>query len=285
MFNTLLKFLQKNPKDKITDTDLLLDLIKGARLFNFTASINQHVTYTSDIALKDMLPDFSSLDASQLLLPFDIIALVHPDSILLLQAAKELKLSFMYCGLTKLQSSTDLVYYVLYFGLTESLNGTASTKIKHCYIVTNGSTVPIVSSCKPIPNKQDADIVEFCEFLAVKQLYDLATINTLDRFIVEIAPSGAHPVKGKKFIPRSHQRPEYIILHPKEIRKLMRLPDLDSSDKASRAGHERRAHLRCYPNDKKRWPNMAGKTIQIAAIWIGPSEAEFDGKQYRVILD
>jgi hypothetical protein len=124
-------------------------------------------------------------------------------------------------------------------------------------------------------------------------MQEIFYFNAPDRFILEETDLKAKPVRsikrkvnGKKVrmtpSPRSNQRPVYTLLKPKEIRKRLGLPEDIGGVKRP---HERRRHFRTYPQDEARWPKAHGKTIIVPATWIGPSEAEFGGKRYRVLLD
>jgi len=114
-------------------------------------------------------------------------------------------------------------------------------------------------------------------------IQEVMFFNSPDRFILEEIPeSYVRRAKSRTAgrIVRSHERPKYTILRPREIRQRMRLSDPTG---LHRRPHERRAHLRTFRSD--RYTAMRGKTIVIGSMWIGPSESQVDGKRYRVILD
>jgi hypothetical protein len=120
--------------------------------------------------------------------------------------------------------------------------------------------------------------------MLVETFLALAEINTVDRFVLEISPRKKKVKKGKPgYIPKVHERPEYILLKPKEIRKYLNTSHEMTNGK--KAVHERRGHPRTYPDDKERFPNVHGKTIWIDAVWCGTSEVVIKDKKYKVILD
>ena len=110
--------------------------------------------------------------------------------------------------------------------------------------------------------------------------------NNPSRFILETRPAKVPKLKKKKGnrrLLRSHNRPTYTLLTPKEIREKL---GVENNGAARKKGpHERRRHLRTYGNDPKKWPKAHGKTIVVPATWIGPDEVERDGKRYKVRLD
>ena len=108
--------------------------------------------------------------------------------------------------------------------------------------------------------------------IILKHIYEL---NTTDRFIVEVT-NRKNKKKGGKY-----SMPEYILLKPGEIRKKLGLSEHQGGTKRV---HERRAHLRKYPDDKIRFPKAHGKIVQIPAVWIGQSEGISGNKHYKVIL-
>jgi len=108
--------------------------------------------------------------------------------------------------------------------------------------------------------------------IVLKHIYEL---NTTDRFIVEVT-NRKNKKKGSKY-----SMPEYILLKPGEIRKKLGLSEHQGGTKRV---HERRAHLRKYPDDKIRFPKAHGKLVRIPAVWIGQSEGISGNKHYKVIL-
>lgn len=112
-------------------------------------------------------------------------------------------------------------------------------------------------------------------------------LNSPERFILEEMPEDyeRRRAKAKKAgrVVRRCDRPTYTPLYPKQIRKKLRLPPLESG--GPKRPHERRAHTRTYPDDPVRWPKAHGKTIVVPSSWIGPSTATIGKKRYRVLLD
>lgn len=115
---------------------------------------------------------------------------------------------------------------------------------------------------------------------AVTAIEELMSMNTPDRFILRNAP--LNPRKRGKKAPkllRSHERPIYTLRTPAEIREVMELPA------STRAVHERRRHVRRYPDDPIQWPNMHGLSKVIPAAWVGPSDSTVKKRRYKVMLD
>jgi hypothetical protein len=121
---------------------------------------------------------------------------------------------------------------------------------------------------------------------AMTAIQEILYANTPNRFVVEISPSSQKKTNKKKInkIPRSDQRQKYILLEPKEIRKLMKEenPTTPTGRKSPKI-HERRAHPRTFHSN--RFIHMKDKTIMIPAIWIGTSEKIVGTKRYKVMLD
>jgi len=126
-------------------------------------------------------------------------------------------------------------------------------------------------------------------------LQEVMYLNTPNRFIVEDTPKTylKHEMrmqakKRRKQDPRtrrvlrSDERPTYILLTPDEIREQFNFPTHTGTAKRA---HERRRHLRTYPDDPARWPKAHGKTVVVPAAWIGPSELKTKTRRYRVLLD
>ncbi len=83
-------------------------------------------------------------------------------------------------------------------------------------------------------------------------------------------------------ISRSHERPLYTILRPKQIREKMELPHQGGT----KCVHERRAHPRRLEHSRyTRNEDGSVKVIKIKSSWIGPTEAKVGNKTYKVILD
>jgi len=120
-------------------------------------------------------------------------------------------------------------------------------------------------------------------------LEEVFYFNAPDRFILEeTSKECIREQKNQKKRPsdrvaRSHQRPVYSLLRPHEIRKKLGLPEPEGS--GTKRPHERRKHLRRYPNDESRWPQAHGRIVTIPATWIGPSDAVQNGRRYRIMLD
>ena len=107
----------------------------------------------------------------------------------------------------------------------------------------------------------------------------IVELNTVDRFIVK---STSVKTSKTKDYPRFRQQPQYIILKPNEIREKL---NLKSEEGTTKRVHERRGHVRTYPDDKVKYPKAHGKHVWIKASWVGVSEATVGDRHYKVILD
>jgi hypothetical protein len=120
---------------------------------------------------------------------------------------------------------------------------------------------------------------------AVCALEEIFFFNSPNRFVVQKTPKAfAHKIErweseGKCV--RSDKRPVYTLLTPKEIRDTLRLPAATGG--GTKAAHERRRHFRTLRSDV--FKTKQGQTVVIPACWVGPSEAEHSGHQYRVCLE
>jgi hypothetical protein len=115
-------------------------------------------------------------------------------------------------------------------------------------------------------------------------LMEVALANLPNHFIVEISHAKTDQKRKKDVkIPRSGNRPIYILASPKEIRMRMQLPEPQSSAGRSPRPHERRAHVRTYRD--ARFVNLQGQTRIIPATWVGPNESVVGKRRYKVRLD
>lgn len=124
---------------------------------------------------------------------------------------------------------------------------------------------------------------------ALTAIEEVMYFNDPSNFVVEETPPQYHKrirsKSSKTRVCRSHEIRRYTVLKPTQIRRKLRLPEPSEPGGVKRRPHERRAHLRTYPNDEQRWPQVHGKTVVVKGSWIGPSEAVVDGKQYRVLTE
>lgn len=115
---------------------------------------------------------------------------------------------------------------------------------------------------------------------AITAIEEFMVFNGPERFVVAVTPVRKQRKKPKKAL-RSTEKTIFVLKTPVEIREYIK----PEPGEGTKAAHERRRHVRMYPDDEERWPNMHGKAKVIPACWIGPSEAVVRGKHYRVCLD
>ena len=280
--------------DRIPELNkMLLGYLKATKIFNF----DEPICYGMDKIMSDptdhaeqALADFYgvSLNEERLGLPFPNTCIVTPDSATMLNEVRDERLGEQHSKAYMYTTRVDMHGLDQVAGMQWFCSGLIvvpkDIKIidemrvanKYFYIKRdNGKFKPHIN-----PNKHKFDGGLIAPILG-KVLSLIMTLNTPDRFIMEVSPVNPG-VKSDKFIPRSHQRSEYIMLHPHVIRHYMKTESDVEGHKMR--GHERRAHLRRYPDDKIRFPKAHGKTIQIAAVWIGRTEATVGERHYKVIL-
>jgi len=148
--------------------------------------------------------------------------------------------------------------------------------------------------CTRYPIGENSEYAEPFARNAIVAMEELLYIQSSEFFILEKTPI---KIKNKKnLIPRSHQRPRYTVLRPKEIREKMKLTESGSGSKKD--PHERRRHMRYLRDDRYRYED--GKELEpkmdpvgrpyfkktlIPATWIGPSENRVRNHIYKVRLD
>ena len=127
---------------------------------------------------------------------------------------------------------------------------------------------------------------------ALQSIDEVAYFNDPSNFVLEeVSTRALKDRKRKKSkdagrrVPRFHQRPQYTVLKPTQIRKRMHLLEPSVPGGMKRRPHERRAHLRTYANDSKRWPNVHGQTKVVKGSWVGPTESIVGNKRYKVLVN
>lgn len=130
----------------------------------------------------------------------------------------------------------------------------------------------------------DSDLARSAGRAAVTCIEEIIYFNSAERFILESTPVkySENKIAKKPKIARSHQRPIYTLLKPKEIRRRMNISE-PTANKSHPRPHERRRHIRTLRSDRFRFAK--GKTIIVPATWIGESESVIGKKRYRVVLD
>lgn len=111
-------------------------------------------------------------------------------------------------------------------------------------------------------------------------LSEVMLFNAPNRFVVEKRLVREKKPPRDDMVARSHERAQYTLLRPGEIRERLGLAESGGSTKEP---HERRRHFRTLRD--KRYTKMRGKTITVPACWVGPSEATVGKHRYKVMLD
>lgn len=110
-------------------------------------------------------------------------------------------------------------------------------------------------------------------------------INEPACFVVEERPLST-PRGTSLPIRRSHDRPHFIVLKPRQIRERFFWQDEaenDDEEKRHVGAHERRGHFRRLQSN--RFVKAKGHTIWIKPMWVGPEESVKNGNRYKVRLD
>lgn len=108
----------------------------------------------------------------------------------------------------------------------------------------------------------------------------LQLVNSPGNWIVKRENVTARPVqKGR--VPRSDQRPRYIVVSDKEIERVIRDPN--PANVGTVRPHRRRAHSHLLKSERFTWKR--GQRVFVKACWVGPETAEYGGERYSVCLD
>lgn len=111
----------------------------------------------------------------------------------------------------------------------------------------------------------------------------LELINSPTRWIVKREQIQAMPIRPGK-IPRSAERPRYILVSHDEIERVIRDPNpANEGVFKDRRPHRRRAHSKLLSSEKFTWKR--GQRVHVKACWVGPEQAEYGGERYTVCLD
>jgi hypothetical protein len=288
MFDKLLKDTEKVGDFATTKTGRsFINLFHVTKIFNFenligynTKTAQEDAKAFGDRITKNFLEQ--PLDDNMLGLPFHNTTIVTPDSATMFQAIEGIGHAYMFISIINV--ANDPVESVHWFISGLVMRPNELTRINDLRIAVHRFSISMgnLKYQNVLPRVQTPENASAIALPVIgKALSLIMTLNTPDRFIMEVSPVKTD-VRSPKYIPKSHQRPEYIILHPHVIRHYMKTESDVEGHK--RRGHERRGHLRRYPNDPIRFPKAHGKTIQILPLWIGRTEATVGDRHYKVIL-
>lgn len=116
----------------------------------------------------------------------------------------------------------------------------------------------------------------------ITAIEEIMLINgTHDYFIFEKSPVKQRKEKTGRIL-RSHDRPNYTVLKPNEIRAILGVKQ-PTDQQSTRQPHERRRHWRHLTSE--RYTNKRWQKILIDAVWVGPSQATIGNHHYKVRLD
>ena len=249
--------------------------VKDTKVFTFNKTLGfKSMQHSHNLISQLNINEFNSFNTDQWILPFNNTAIVYDDCATVIEDTG--KGVYNFITLLYINVETHGLAHAFITGYIDTNKSQELSQvaghIKEVYIGKEGTRLTNVTSA------ETQTYFLTCMIQIVKALTE---INTLDRFILEISNPN-QKTYNSKYVPKLDQRPNYILLYPKEIRKYM---GTEHEAAGPRAGHERRAHLRQYPNDIKRFPKAHGKVIQIASTWVGSTEKVVGNKKYRVVLD
>lgn len=280
MFDSLIRTLEIAP---VCDKKAGTEILKATHIFNYDESICYNIAEirdSSDKRAEEILKAWYNipLDEHMLGLPFHNTCIVTPDCACVLYAVKGKEHAYMFIMLNKMHGMDDMQF--MSSGIV--ICPEKITIVDELKVAVNSLYVRKPSGKFVLFHGKDrkADGAMMAPLLGRVMAF-IMQLNTPDRFIMEVKPTNSG-VKSAKYIPRSHQRAEYILLHPNVIRHYMKTEsDVEGHKKR---GHERRGHLRRYPDDPIKFPKAHGRVIQIPPLWIGRTEATVGDRQYKVIL-
>lgn len=187
------------------------------------------------------------------------------------------------------QEGEEEVLFIAYgviekwFPNKEAPNSFDTVGVVYRYVVCSKEKIILDMDSNNRISKMDFEIIKRESLrnamVAIQEVYYL---NQPTYFIVEV--SGKMKKEGKELkLLRSHQRPHYVHMRPGEVVKILKEGRAKGAESLPREPHWRRRHLRTFESNY--FKKMKGKTINIPAVWIGPTEAVIGKKHYKVRLD
>lgn len=271
------KTAQKNPSDEV---NLILSLLRDARLFEIESA--EPRVPASDEEIKLMGDDFR--------LPFDIVAVEDASSCVLIadrvpgQVGLGRERIVIY-GMAREEKGVVGGAVIQSAQVKENGNFVIGVRPETAFVCPriNGVWQSVFSAQTMMPEPVFQGLAHDLNVHFSAALREILLTNVPANFIMESSPLKS--LGPGKRIPRSHERPNYTLLRPGEIRRRMHLPE-PTGDGSTKAPHERRAHFRTL-RDERYTRNSDGspRTIWIPATWVGPTESVVGQRRYRVILD
>lgn len=125
-----------------------------------------------------------------------------------------------------------------------------------------------------------ASVMDLAKSTSRLAIASLLLMNSPGNWVVRREHVKARPVQMGK-VPRSDQRPRYIVVADREIERVIRDPN--EANKGTVKPHRRRAHTHLLKSERFTWKR--GERVFVKAAWVGPQQAEYGGERYRVCLD
>lgn len=166
------------------------------------------------------------------------------------------------------------------------LKSSARVNSYESWVMTVGLHQPelvfIDNACLGFSGDSFMDQVQDFHMNAAVALYEIAEINKPNKWVVKKETIKARPIqKGR--IPRSDQRPRYVLVTDEELDRVLREPNPENSP-IDRRPHRRRRHLRYLKSERYSEEKRFTHTV-VEACWVGPQQAEYGGERYTVCLD
>ena len=241
------------------------DILRDAKMF----IVDFEIVKEGAVADMGMEQKLGEVKREQLNLPFPKTLIYAKEQMYLFKEVSEDAIEF-----TTVVRSSGRHNVMFCFSGIMNIDGTnLSSRIANSYYVSDGK---MLGRKLAMSDKELEPVLKSLMICAYRVIVDL---NTVDRFIVKSTPIKSKPSKD---YPRFRELSEYILLKPKEIREKLNLEPLDGNVKRV---HERRGHIRTYPDDKSKYPKAHGKHVWIKACWVGTSEATVGNRHYKVLLD
>jgi len=290
----------------VDDAKVLLRYAKDAKLFVF------------DGDPRDVMPEFMSdeeveFNKTKFILPFDVVAIEDYASCVLIAnhtlsqkgttdyrafleiqradpyplltgeaRANGIKVLCNVFGIKHIEDAFLLTYGVIKKDERQEMSKGYQAGIDWVILLEKDKILHFTAGKNIEPNTMPAEQANSSAGNAWTALREIMYFNSPDRHILEVSHSKPHHISPNR-IPRSHQRPQYILLHPHEIKRRMGLALSEDDEKAVRAPHERRSHYRRLSSE--RYTHKQGQVVIVRKAWVGPSESIVGKRKYRVLVD
>lgn len=118
-------------------------------------------------------------------------------------------------------------------------------------------------------------------------LHAITYTTRRSRFVVEETSEHIEQQRSRECckIPRSCDRPRYVLLRPQQIRKLFGQSEENGDEEKSIGAHPRRAHQRTLRAERFAASGLINTVVLVRSTWVGPTEYSNGRRIYRVLVD